>query len=180
MHFESQCIPTPLAWYAHHLPTWFLRLTTVAVNILELVVPFLFFFPSRKVRTTAFYAQVSTMKWTSFINLYTIVPFSRVVTIPLSFQMFLQIHIIATGNYNFFNFLTICLSISLLDDQFFYKRKSRNNSYNIVRHLSTILCILVYTGVLYGTCVHYNVRITDNWTIQSDIGTYKRVFTSEE
>ncbi|XP_076672338.1 lipase maturation factor 2 [Andrena cerasifolii] len=146
VHFESQCIPTPLAWYAHHLPTWFLRLTTVAVNILELVIPFLFFFPSRKVRTTAFYAQ-----------------------------MFLQIHIIATGNYNFFNFLTICLCISLLDDQFFYKRKSRNNSYNIVRHLSTVLCILVYTGVLYGTCVHYNVRITDNWTIQSDIG-----FTQEQ
>lgn len=90
--------------------------------------------------------------------------------------MFLQIHIIATGNYNFFNFLTICLCISLLDDQFFYKRKSNNNFYNLVKYFSTILCILVYAGILYGTYVYYNLRITDNWTIQSDIGTY--IFTT--
>lgn len=59
VYFESQGIPTALAWYAHHLPTWFLRLTTVGVNIFELVIPFLFFFPNRKVRITAFYMQVS-------------------------------------------------------------------------------------------------------------------------
>ncbi|XP_076174887.1 lipase maturation factor 2 [Ptiloglossa arizonensis] len=146
VYFESQGIPTALAWYAHHLPTWFLRLTTVGVNIFELVIPFLFFFPNRKVRITAFYMQ-----------------------------MFLQIHIIATGNYNFFNFLTICLCISLLDDQFFYKRKSNNNFYNLVKYFSTILCILVYAGILYGTYVYYNLRITDNWTIQSDIA-----FTQEQ
>ncbi|XP_076628349.1 lipase maturation factor 2 [Colletes latitarsis] len=140
VHFESQCIPTPLAWYAHHLPTWFLRFTTVIVNITELVVPFLFFFPNRKVRITAFYIQ-----------------------------MFLQIHIIATGNYTFFNFLTICLCISLLDDQFFYKRKSNNSSNNFIKYLSTILCSLVYAAILYGTYVYYNLRLTDNWTIQSDI-----------
>lgn len=59
IHFESQCIPTLLAWYAHHLPTWFLRFTTVIVNIFELVIPFLFFFPNRKVRIVAFYTQVN-------------------------------------------------------------------------------------------------------------------------
>jgi len=58
IHFESQCIPTPLAWYAHHLPTWFLRLSTVASNVIELAVPLLFFFPNRKVRIIAFYLQV--------------------------------------------------------------------------------------------------------------------------
>ncbi|CAK9830486.1 Lipase maturation factor 2 [Anthophora retusa] len=146
VHFESQCIPTPLAWYAHHLPTWFLRFTTAVVNIFELVIPFLFFFPNRKVRIIAFYTQV-----------------------------LLQIHIIATGNYNFFNFLTICLCISLLDDQFFYKRKAKNNSYNLTKCFSTILCILVYSGILYTTYVYYNLRISDNWTIQSDIA-----FTQEQ
>ncbi|XP_076239809.1 lipase maturation factor 2 [Calliopsis andreniformis] len=146
VHFESQCIPTPLAWYAHHLPTWFLRFTTVVVNIIELVVPFLFFFPNRKVRITAFYTQV-----------------------------FLQIHIIATGNYNFFNFLTICLCISLLDDQFFYKKKSKNVTYDAINYLSTILCVLVYMRILYGTYVYYDLRITDNWTIQSNI-----TFTQEQ
>ncbi|XP_076297580.1 lipase maturation factor 2 [Lasioglossum baleicum] len=146
VHFESQCIPTPLAWYAHHLPTWFLRLTTVYVNVSELVIPFLFFFPNRKVRIIAFYTQ-----------------------------MFLQINIIATGNYNFFNFLTICLSISLLDDQFFYKKKPKNDSYSLVKYLSTTLCILIYAVILYETYIYYNLEITDNWTIQSNIG-----FTQEQ
>lgn len=59
VHFESQCIPTPLAWYAHHLPAWYLRLNTVTANVFELIIPFLFFFPNRKVRITAFYLQVS-------------------------------------------------------------------------------------------------------------------------
>lgn len=140
IHFESQCIPTPLAWYAHHLPTWYLRLSTVAANVIELAIPFLFFFPNRKVRITAFYTQV-----------------------------FLQVHIIATGNYNFFNFLTICLCISLLDDQYFYKKKPRTGSGNILKYLSSLTSVLVYAGILYGTYVFYNLRITENWTIQSDI-----------
>jgi len=58
IHFESQCIPTALAWYAHHLPTWLLRLLTVATNVIELAIPLLFFFPNRKVRIIAFYLQV--------------------------------------------------------------------------------------------------------------------------
>ncbi|OAD57121.1 Lipase maturation factor 2 [Eufriesea mexicana] len=147
VHFETQCIPTSLAWYAHHLPVWFLRFTTVMVNIFELVIPFLFFFPNRKVRILAFYIQV-----------------------------FLQINIIATGNYNFFNYLTICLCISLLDDQFFYKKKSKNDSYNIINLFSTLLCIVVYGGIFYVTYVYYNLRISDNWTIQSDIAFTKEQF----
>ncbi|XP_066594651.1 lipase maturation factor 2-like [Prorops nasuta] len=146
IHFESQCIPTSLAWYAHRLPSWFLRLTTVGVNILELVIPFLFFFPNKKVRTVAFYSQ-----------------------------LFLQLNIIATGNYNFFNLLTICLCISLLDDTFFYKKKSKNDDLKVVNYLSTIVCILVYGGILYGTCVYYNLKITDQWTIEAKIG-----FTQEQ
>ncbi|XP_012062776.1 PREDICTED: lipase maturation factor 2-like [Atta cephalotes] len=146
IHFESQCIPTALAWYAHHLPTWLLRLSTVATNVIELAIPLLFFFPNRKVRIIAFYLQV-----------------------------LLQICIIATGNYNFFNFLMICLCISLLDDQFFYKRKSKNNKSRIRNYLSTLITILVYGGVMYGTYIYYGLKIIDNWTIESNI-----TFTQEE
>ncbi|XP_029157826.1 lipase maturation factor 2-like [Nylanderia fulva] len=147
IHFESQCIPTPLAWYAHHLPAWFLRLSTVATNNIELVIPILFFFPIRKVRIVAFYLQV-----------------------------LLQICIIATGNYNFFNFLTICLCISLLDDQFFYKRKFKNDKSRIINYLKTLITILIYGKVIYGTYIYYNLRITDNWTIQSNIAFTKEQF----
>ncbi|XP_020283346.1 lipase maturation factor 2-like [Pseudomyrmex gracilis] len=147
IHFESQCIPTALAWYAHHLPTWFLRLSTVGANVIELAVPFLFFFPNKKVRLVAFYLQV-----------------------------FLQVCIIATGNYNFFNFLTICLCVSLLDDQFFYKRKSKiDTKSRVLNHLSTLVNILVYGGVLYGTYIYYDLKLTENWTIESNIA-----FTQEQ
>ncbi|XP_011689704.1 PREDICTED: lipase maturation factor 2-like isoform X1 [Wasmannia auropunctata] len=146
IHFESQCIPTPLAWYAHHLPTWLLRLSTVSVNVIEMAVPLLFFFPIRNVRIIAFYLQV-----------------------------ILQVFIIATGNYNFFNFLTICLCISLLDDQFFYKRKSKNDKSHVKNYVSALATILVYGVIIYGTCVLYGLKITDNWTIESNIA-----FTPEE
>ncbi|XP_046465996.1 lipase maturation factor 2 [Neodiprion pinetum] len=147
VHFESQCIPTPLAWYAHHLPAWFLRLTTVGANVFELAIPFLFFFPNRKVRITSFYLQV-----------------------------FLQVNIIATGNYNFFNLLTICLSISLLDDQFFYKKKVKSSQSDFVDYFSTVVCLFVYAAVIYGTYVYYNLKITEDFTIESKIAFTKEQF----
>nr|CAD7203948.1 unnamed protein product [Timema douglasi] len=59
VHFESQCLPTPLAWYAHHLPEWFLKLCTAHASIMEVGLPILFFFPNRFVRYTGFFLQVS-------------------------------------------------------------------------------------------------------------------------
>jgi hypothetical protein len=58
IHFESQCIPTSLAWYAHHLPVWFLKLVTVATFIVEIGLPPLFFCPVRSVRIVNFFLQV--------------------------------------------------------------------------------------------------------------------------
>jgi len=66
----------------------------------------------------------------------------------------------------------ICLCISLLDDQFFYKRKSKNNKSRIRNYLSTLITILVYGGVMYGTYIYYGLKIIDNWTIESNISTY--------
>ncbi|XP_073435385.1 lipase maturation factor 2 [Dendrobates tinctorius] len=87
-HYETQCIPTPVAWYAHQLPVWFQKLSVVATYVIEIGVPWLFFLPSRRLRLFSFYTQV-----------------------------LLQVLIILTGNYNFFNLLTLVLCFSLLDDQ---------------------------------------------------------------
>ncbi|KAJ4439356.1 hypothetical protein ANN_07478 [Periplaneta americana] len=57
IHFESQCIPTSLAWYAHQLPNWFLRLSTALTFVIEIGLPLLFFFPVRSVRVVAFFCQ---------------------------------------------------------------------------------------------------------------------------
>jgi len=85
-HFETQPLPTPVAWYAHHLPAGFQRVCVFGVFAVELAVPMLFLMP-RKLRIIG--------AW-----------------ITIVFQMLIAI----TGNYAFFNLLTILLCVPLLDD----------------------------------------------------------------
>jgi hypothetical protein len=51
-HFETQPLPTPLAWYAHHLPQATLKGMAAAVIAVELFAPLLRFF--RRFRPAAF------------------------------------------------------------------------------------------------------------------------------
>ena len=85
-HYETQCIPHALSWYAHNLPLWFHKFSILSMFAIEIIVPFLFFLP-RRPRLFAF-----------------------------GLQVLLQLAIIMTGNYNFFNLLTIALCLSLVDD----------------------------------------------------------------
>lgn len=85
-YFETEPIPTPLAWYAHHLPHFLLSCGAAVTLVIELALPFLIFFP-RRIR---FFVAFSTLFFQSFI--------------------------ILTGNYNFFNLETISLCIVLFDD----------------------------------------------------------------
>ncbi len=87
-HYETQCIPNAIAWYAHQLPVWFHKLSVVIMFVIEIGVPFMIFLP-RRPRLFAFILLV-----------------------------FFQLLILLTGNYNFFNLLTIALCVSLLDDAF--------------------------------------------------------------
>lgn len=87
-HYETQPLPTPLAWYAFQLPAWFQRFSTAGVFFFELAVPFLVFFPR------------------------------RIRLIGCALLVFFQILIAATGNFAFFNLLTVTLCVLLLDDQF--------------------------------------------------------------
>ncbi|XP_037507722.1 lipase maturation factor 2 [Rhipicephalus sanguineus] len=145
-HFESQCIPTPIAWYFHHLPSWMLRLGVVFTFVVEIAIPPLFFAPVRALRIFSFYSQV-----------------------------FLQILIIATGNYNFFNLLTITLCVSLADDALFLgnARRVTTGKYTHLRSLSGVLAKavtwLVYGGLAYGTIKFFRLQLDDNWTVQSKV-----------
>jgi hypothetical protein len=85
-HFETQPLPTVIAWYVHQLPEWFHRLSTAAVFFIEGVVPFLIFAP-RRLRLFA----AATL-------------------------VFFQALIFLTGNYTFFNLLSVALCLFLLDD----------------------------------------------------------------
>jgi len=89
VHYETQPLPTPLAWYMYQLPSWFQRSSVGFVFFVELIVPFLIFAP-RRLRCFAAGAMVA-----------------------------LQVLILLTGNYAFFNLLTIGFCLFLLDDGFF-------------------------------------------------------------
>ena len=86
-YFEVQPLPTPLAWYAHHLPEWLLRTGTAATLVVEILVPFMMFLPRR----WRFAAAWITILW--------------------------QLLIILTSNHNWINFLTIILCLFLFDDR---------------------------------------------------------------
>jgi hypothetical protein len=87
VHYETQPLPTPLGWYAHHLPAWFAQWSTASVLGIELLAPFLIFAP-------------------------------RILRLAgCSVLVGFQVLIAATGNYAFFNLLTVALCVLLVDDQ---------------------------------------------------------------
>uniref|UniRef100_K9IZA5 Lipase maturation factor n=1 Tax=Desmodus rotundus TaxID=9430 RepID=K9IZA5_DESRO len=129
-HYETQCLPTPAAWFAHHLPIWLHKLSVVATFLIEIAVPPLFFAPARRLRLAAFYSQV-----------------------------LLQVLIIITGNYNFFNLLTLVLTTALLDDQHLSARSGNSRRKKTPASwpkalLALLLELTVYGLLAYGT-VHY-------------------------
>jgi hypothetical protein len=86
-HYMTQPLPTPIAWYAYQLPPIVQRFSTAATLFIELVIPFSFFAP----RLWRFFGAGAAL--------------------------FLQVLIFATGNYTFFNLLTMSLCLFLFDDR---------------------------------------------------------------
>ena len=92
VHYETQPLPTWIGWLAHQLPAKVHTVCTAAMFGVELLVPFLIFGP-RPVRLAA-------------------------CVVLAGFQLLIA----ATGNYGFFNLLTLVLCLLLLDDQVFPAR----------------------------------------------------------
>lgn len=82
-HYETQPLPTPAAWYFYQLPMLFQKASTVFTFVAELAAPFLFFAPRR---------------WR----------YAGAGIVAL-----LQVLILITGNYTFFNLLTLGLMVWL-------------------------------------------------------------------
>ncbi|MEY2557574.1 MAG: lipase maturation factor 1, partial [Verrucomicrobiota bacterium] len=85
-HYETQPLPTIIGWWAHQAPEWFRKFSTFFVLFVESVVPFFIWAP-RRLRHIACALFVA-----------------------------LQILIALTGNYCFFNLLTVALCLLLIDD----------------------------------------------------------------
>ena len=88
-HFMTQPLPDPLAWYVFQAPGWFLDSLTFLTLVTEILCPWLLFLPRRARHLGAMLLIV------------------------------LQVLILATGNYAFFNVLTIALCLWAFDDRTF-------------------------------------------------------------
>ena len=88
-HFETQPLPPWTAWYAHHWPAWIHHALTWWTLAVELGAPWLLLLPTR---------------------------FQRIRLAGVLAIATLQVGIAATGNYGFFNLLTLALCLPALSD----------------------------------------------------------------
>jgi lipase maturation factor 1 len=110
--YRTQPLPTPLAWYMQQLPFSFQKLSTAFTLATEILVPLLFFAPRRLRHAGA---------W---------------ITIAL------QLLILVTGNYTFFNLLTIALCLFLFIEP---KRVPRTRA-----HTAVSIALACFIGVASG------------------------------
>lgn len=90
-HYETQPLPTLGGWFFHQLPNIFHEVSTALILVSQLICPFLIFF-TRKFRIAYFFIMIATQSLIAF-----------------------------SGNYGYFNLLTIVLAIFLLYDDFIKK-----------------------------------------------------------
>jgi len=86
VHYETQPLPSWVGWWAHQLPSWAHTGSVAAMFVIELLGPFLALAP-RRLRMLAFAVFAA-----------------------------LQVAIAVTGNYGFFNLMSVILFVTLLDD----------------------------------------------------------------
>jgi len=92
-HYWSQPLPTIFAWWADQHPAWFKHFSVAFCLVVEIIVPFFIWAPRRL----------------------------RLLSAGLI--IFLQIAIAITGNYCFFNLLTIALCLLLIDDSVWRRQR---------------------------------------------------------
>ena len=94
-HYWTQPLPTVFAWFADQNPEWLKKVCVAATLAVEIVVPFFIWAP-RRLRVTAAWLLIA-----------------------------LQLAIAVTGNYCFFNLLTIALCLLLFDDGTWAPKRER-------------------------------------------------------
>ena len=123
-HFLTQPLPTPLAYYAYRLPDWMLDGMTLTTLVIELGAPFLLFCP----------------RWFRYAGVAALI--------------LLQVCILLTGNYAFFNMLTLGLCLWGLDDRVFAPLGRWLRPITLIRRrelrwaMDTVLAVLMFLGGL--------------------------------
>jgi len=132
-HYWTQPLPNMISWYVNQLPLWFQRLSCGVMLGIELFVPFLIFC-GRWARLVAFFGITG-----------------------------LQLLIILTGNYCFFNLLAIGLCLTLLEDEHLMFLRLGNSSksiiqggilYKIMTGLVAAFVLIVSLGLMEDSFCH--------------------------
>ena len=89
-HYFTQPIPNSLSWHLHQMPEWYHKAELVPMYFVELVLPLFVFLGSR---------------------------FRLIAALGFAGLMF---GILLTGNYTYFNWLTIVLCLPLVADRYWY------------------------------------------------------------
>jgi len=130
-HYWTQPLPTALGWYANLLPTWVQTLSCLVMFIIEFGAPLLIWVPRSWAR--------------------------RVAAGSISLLM---IVIAATGNYGFFNLLTLVLCVTLLDDRMLRRfvparltnagKQSRSAPWNTWPGVAPALVIAISAAIFFS------------------------------
>jgi hypothetical protein len=132
VHYQTQPLPTPIAWYMMQAPLWFHKASTVCVFVVELALPFFMFGPR------------------------------RLKQIAAAGTIGLQMLILLTGNYTFFNLLTIALCLFLLDDALLTRKPNpaiTARPLHVNRYVSAALVTLVMVVSLAGLAGMFGLRV---------------------
>ncbi len=142
-HYQTQPLPTPIAWYMQLLPVWFQEVSVVVMFGIELAAPFLLFCP-RKVRLPAGTAIA-----------------------------FLQVMILLTGNYTFFNLLTIAFCLLLFDDAPLARPTGRLGD-SIAWTMATVILLITGSqllGEFFGVSL-YPARLAPQFYVANTYGLF--------
>ncbi|HEX3745616.1 MAG TPA: lipase maturation factor family protein [Bryobacteraceae bacterium] len=151
-HYYTQPLPTPLAWYLSQLPAWCQKISTGFVFFAELVVPFLCFAP-RRLRHIAAWLTLA-----------------------------LQVLILLTGNYTFFNYLTIFLCMWLFIEPDEHARASRAVTLGLailIGALSGLTCLQLFSLPL-PPGGQTALRMADSFRIVNSYGLFAVMTTSRQ
>ena len=85
-HHETQPMPNPLSWFAHHMPRWFHRIEVLGNHVAQLVMPILLFAPQ------------------------------PIAAVAATYMILTQLYLVASGNYAWLNWMTIVIGVAALPD----------------------------------------------------------------
>ncbi|XP_045118153.1 lipase maturation factor 2-like [Portunus trituberculatus] len=118
-------------------------------------------------------ATLFLILWGTYLSLYqvgqTFLWFQWNVTSLV--QILLQVMIIFTGNYNFFNLLTITMCLALMDDVHLGYQHVKDLSFGFISYVKATCSWTVkwlgFIALAYYTVIYFNLKIAPDGTIDS-------------